>query len=696
MSTEFESARVPSTEIAPTELAALLRINRETGRCRDRRSLLAAIARGVADLLPTDQLALLHVAAHGIEFDVYAGEHAALRRERDAIPPDSAAAWSIRERRALVVASPDELRERFPWSHEQLVRQGMHSLVVVPLLRDESCSGTLAFMSRTPRDVAVYSSALLEQLGASVAIALDNCVAHEQQQRLALESAAMREMNHAIGRHLDRDELFGAIAATLRDLLPTDRFGIEMPLEGDRLRGHLLTPRAGKIEPTQPHVLPAEGTACEWVLRNREWLVTSSRAEIRDRFPVTDQIMTREGVESLCALPLVTDERCRAVLFFMASEQDAYTAVHRGLLDQVASAVAVALDHCVAHEEVRLLRDRLVAENRYLQEEIRQERGFDEIVGQSPALLRVLADLERVAATSSTVLILGETGTGKELIARAIHERSARRDRPLVKVNCAAIAAGLVESELFGHVRGSFTGALADRDGRFKLADGGTLFLDEIGELPLDTQVKLLRVLQEQEFEPVGCSRTQKVDVRVIAATNRDLGDAIAQGRFRRDLFYRLNVFPLRAPPLRDRPEDIPLLAALFVDRFAKLSGKPALAISGESIQRLRAYSWPGNIRELQNVLERAVILAAGDAAIFDQELDALEAPDESVPAAHDASSSGGARSLKDVERRHIRAVLECVGWVIEGESGAAKLLDLHPNTLRSRMQRLGIVRPAR
>jgi formate hydrogenlyase transcriptional activator len=693
MSTEIESARSPSTEIAPSELAVLLRINQETGRCRDRQTLLVAIARGVAGLLPTDQLVLLHAGERGAEIDVLVEDRAPLRRERDSIPDDSAAAWTMRERRALVVTSPDEIRERFPSTHAQLALQGLQSMVMVPLLRGVGCAGTIAFCSRTPRPSARCSPALLEQIGAGVAIALDNCLTHEQQQRQSHESAAMLEMNRAIGRHLHRDELFGAIAATLRGLLPTDRFGIEMPLEGELLRGHLLTPRGGKVEPTQPHVLPAEGTVCDWVLRNREWLVLGSREELRERFPVTHQVMTREQVESLCVLPLVTDERCRAALFFMATEPDAYTQVHRGLLDQVGSAVAVALDHCVALEEVRELRDKLEAENTYLQEEIRQERGFGEIVGQSPALLRALSDLERVAATGSTVLILGETGTGKELIARAIHERSARRDRPLVKVNCAAIAAGLVESELFGHVRGAFTGALADRDGRFKLADGGTIFLDEVGELPLDTQVKLLRVLQEQEFEPIGSSRTRKVDVRVIAATNRDLGAAIGEGKFRRDLFYRLNVFPLRAPPLRDRSEDIPLLAALFVDRFSKLAGKPPVVISDESIRRLRAYSWPGNIRELQNVLERAVILAGGDAAIFEQELVTLAAPEESAGA---PDANRAADSLEDVERRHIRAVLERVGWVVEGERGAAKLLDLHPNTLRSRMQKLGIARPAR
>jgi len=506
----------------------------------------------------------------------------------------------------------------------------------------------------------------------------------EEQERLTRESAALLEVNRAIGRHLDRDELFGALAASLQDLLPTDRFGIEMPMDGDRLRGHLLTPRGGRVEPTQPHVLAAAGTACHWVLQNREWVVTGSREELRERFPTTFQVMQREGMQALCALPLVTDGRCRAVLFFMAASPGAYAGLHRGLLEQVAGAVAVALDHCLAHEEVRRLRDQLAAENVYLREEIRREQGFEEIVGRSRALTDLLREVERVAPTHATVLIQGETGTGKELVARAIHERSGRRGRPLVKVNCAAIAAGLVESELFGHVKGAFTGALAPREGRFKLADGGTLFLDEVGELPPDTQVKLLRVLQEQEFEPIGSSQSVRVDVRVIAATNRDLGRAVEEGRFRADLFYRLNVIPLRVPPLRERPDDVPLLVAFFLQRLAKKLGKPVTRVSGGSMDRLARYSWPGNIRELQNVVERAAILATGEELSVEEGL--LGGPARS----HAAPRS---REMEEVERAHIRATLERTGWIVDGSRGAARLLGLHPSTLRSRMKRLGIDR---
>jgi formate hydrogenlyase transcriptional activator len=370
--------------------------------------------------------------------------------------------------------------------------------------------------------------------------------------------------------------------------------------------------------------------------------------------------------------------------------------LYDGLRDEVERRRRAEEDLRAALAEVESLKDRLEAENVYLQEELRREHNFDEMVGSSPALLEVLQRIERVAPADSTVLILGETGTGKELVARAIHDRSRRKGRPLVKVNCGAISAGLVESELFGHVRGAFTGAHDDRTGRFELADGGTLFLDEVGELPPETQVKLLRVLQEGEFEPVGSSRTVKVDVRVIAATNRDLDAAVREGRFRADLFYRLNVLPLRVPPLRERRSDVPHLALFFLERFAKRFGKKFEGIARESMERLAAYAWPGNVRELQNVIERAVALEGGGVLHVDAALPAARAAErrrDEAPAA--AKAPPAIATLDDAERQHILAALRETAYVIEGPRGAAKLLDLHPNTLRSRMKKLGIRRPA-
>ena len=338
-----------------------------------------------------------------------------------------------------------------------------------------------------------------------------------------------------------------------------------------------------------------------------------------------------------------------------------------------------------ALDEVETLKDRLQAENLYLRDEIKVEHNFDEIIGGSAALKTVLGQVEQVAATGATVLILGESGTGKELVARAIHNLSDRRDRPLVKVNCAALPSNLIESELFGHEKGSFTGAIAQKIGRFELAHCGTIFLDEIGELPLEMQVKLLRVLQEQEFERIGGSETIHVDSRVIAATNRDLKRAAASGEFREDLFYRLNVFPVLLPPLRQRTDDIPMLVRNFSARFAIRFGKTIDSIPHEVIEAFQAYHWPGNIRELQNVIERAVILARGSVLHVDEPLETEVT--EAAPLLQVKST------LEEVERRHITRTLEAANWKISGEGGAAELLGLNPSTLRARMRKLGLNR---
>ena len=334
-----------------------------------------------------------------------------------------------------------------------------------------------------------------------------------------------------------------------------------------------------------------------------------------------------------------------------------------------------------AMSQLEALKDQLAAENAYLKEEVKLHHNFKEIVGGSSGLRHVLHKIEQVAETHATVLILGETGTGKEPVARAVHDLSPRRERPLVKVNCAALPASLIESEFFGHEKGAFTGALAKKVGRFALADGGTIFLDEIGDLPLELQAKLLRVLQEGEFDPVGSTKTVKVDVRVIAATNRNLQEAVSAGNFRSDLYYRLNVFPIAIPPLRERKEDIPALVELFVDKFNRSIGKDVSVISQRVMDTLQGYEWPGNIRELQNVIERAVILTQGQSLSLEEALEGVEAVGEET----------AGESLEDVERAHIRRVLEKCDWKVAGKKGAAQRLGLNPSTLRSRLEKLGI-----
>jgi formate hydrogenlyase transcriptional activator len=400
-----------------------------------------------------------------------------------------------------------------------------------------------------------------------------------------------------------------------------------------------------------------------------------------------DPYVARVRPRSVICLPVVNQTRLTGALYLENNlASGVFTAGHTQVLQILASQAAIALENARLFAEIRRLKDRLQAENVYLIEEIKTQHGFEEIVGRSPALRKVLGQVEQVAPTDTTVLITGETGTGKELVARAVHNLSRRKDRPLVTVNCGAISPGLVESELFGHEKGAFTGAIARKIGRFELADGGTIFLDEIGDLPAELQVKLLRVLQEGEIDRVGGARGIKVNVRVIAATHRNLSDLVTEGSFRADLFYRLNVFPVRMPALRERREDIPLLVRYFVLKYAQKLGKRIESIPTEVMQPLTSYDWPGNIRELGNVLERSVIVSPGSV---------LQLGDW-IPAARPARGGNGmdAQRLQEVEKEHILAMLEKTGWKVSGPRGAAAALGLKPTTLESRMKKLGIRRP--
>ncbi|HML94547.1 MAG TPA: sigma 54-interacting transcriptional regulator [Thermodesulfobacteriota bacterium] len=399
------------------------------------------------------------------------------------------------------------------------------------------------------------------------------------------------------------------------------------------------------------------------------------------------------GIKSYLCMPVFLEGKSVGTINVSSLHKNVFDKEEIQLLKNVAQQVGTAINNAHQAEalkkalsKVEELKNRLQAENIYLREEIKTEYNFDEIIGRSEALMNVLRKVEHVAPTEATVLIQGETGTGKELVARAIHHFSLRKDRPLVKVNCPALPAGLIESELFGHEKGAFTGALSPKTGRFELADGGTIFLDEIGDLPLELQAKLLRVLQEGEFERLGGSRSIKVSVRVIAATNRDLKQAVEEGKFRADLFYRLNVFPVFIPPLRERREDIPVLVGHFITKYSKKLEKKIDNISQEMMNGLLAHPWPGNVRELENVIERAVIVAHSPVIQIDESLDMrLE---DTGP---DTRSAG---TLEDVERNYILRVLEDKGWVIHGERGAAVVLGMNPHTLRSRMKKLGIRKP--
>jgi formate hydrogenlyase transcriptional activator len=513
---------------------------------------------------------------------------------------------------------------------------------------------------------------------------------------------SLLQINNAIITNLSQEALLRSISEALHRVIAFDRCAIT--LHQPERDSFLFLAVEGELSSDYFRTgleVPRSETSVGWVFDHRQPLLR--RDLQRESHYANERRLCAEGIQSMCLLPLAFQGKCIGALSVVSQKRDQYSEGDAAFLQDAANQITLAIQNMQSYQEINNLKARLESENVYLREEILTEHNFEEIIGNSPALLRSLHAVAQVAPTDATVLICGETGTGKELVARAIHSRSGRNGRALVNVNCSAISAGLVESELFGHMKGAFTGAIDRRIGRFELAHGGTIFLDEIGELSPETQVKLLRVLQEHEFEPVGSSRPLRVDVRVIAATNRDLREAVESGRFRSDLFYRLNVFPIGLPPLRERRSDIPQLVAFYIARFSKRLGKKIDGVSRESMQNLTNYPWPGNIRELQNVIERAVILATEPTLRLDCQLMPIlastiggEVLEMSAQDDEQAilESSTRTLTLDEVDRNHIRAVLQLTGGVIDGPKGAAKMVNIHPNTLRHRMKKLGILGP--
>jgi formate hydrogenlyase transcriptional activator len=497
------------------------------------------------------------------------------------------------------------------------------------------------------------------------------------------------DVTNAVVTQLDTRELFRAVAPAIRRCCRADVASLSVfDADVGVLRHHVCdAPEEFRVCPGAPEVPESstlDGSAVGYVFKTRAPRVFS--LEDLDRFPESAFIRAR-GIRSACAVPLETPQGPIGTLNLGAFADHAFSPRQFPLLARVAGQIAIAVRNAISYERIEELNAQLAREKLYLEDEIRSDQQFDEIIGRSRALARVLREIETVAPTDSTVLILGETGSGKELVARAIHQLSGRRDHAFVKLNCAAIPTGLLESELFGHEKGAFTGAITQRIGRFELANHGTVFLDEVGEIPLELQPKLLRVIQEREFERLGSTRTLRTDARLIAATNRDLSAMAEANQFRQDLFYRLNVFPITVPPLRDRREDIPMLVRHFAQEFARRMKKPIETIPSETMERLTQYDWPGNIRELQNLIERAVILSAG--ATLDVPVSALNGK-RVEPQPRDAE----VQTLEDADRRHIVAALERSNWVVAGPNGAAARLGVKRSTLQFRMRKLGIMRP--
>ena len=620
-------------------------------------------------------------------------------------PEGNSVGWVFHQQRPIVRC---DLEKEHQYANERrLAAEGMRSHCVVPLIVRGESIGTLNVASSARNQYSEADAEVLQEVANQVALAVANMQTYEEiaslNTKVELTAERLRtllEINNAIITNLTEQALFVSAYEAIRRVIPFDRAAF------------LLYRRETKTLQLVSMDSEAESdffrVGKEYDLKETRisaWVIDHQQSVLRgdlekEQQSPGDQRLVAEGIQSYCVVPLVAMGQSIGTFTVWSEIRNRYSEADAELLQEVANQVALAIANMKSYEEIAALKARLEKENIYLQEEIRTEHNFEEIVGNSPALLDLLRRVDQVAPTDSSVLIYGETGTGKELIARAIHDRSARKNRPLVKVNCSAISAGLVESELFGHVKGAFTGAFEKRIGRFELADGGTLFLDEVGELSLETQVKLLRVLQEREFEPVGSNRTVRVDVRVIAATNRNLEESIRAGSFRSDLFYRLNVFPLELPTLRDRRSDIPQLAIFFLSRYSRNLGKRIKGISQATTDRLVNYSWPGNVRELQNVIERALILSRGPLLELDADLPLVTSPEVLArtpqhQAQHIEAAPLALPTLQEVERAHILVALKQTRGVIEGPNGAAKALNLHPNTLRHRMDKLGIKRSA-
>jgi formate hydrogenlyase transcriptional activator len=548
---------------------------------------------------------------------------------------------------------------------------------------------TLGHMTVGAEGLATYTEAderLLGFIADQVAVAVDSVLSHGERQREQERLALLLDVTRRAVSSSESGEVMMAAATGARRITRSDAALIALPhADSGRLRfGAIDFPSGEEIRDGRA-VLPLVGTVAGHVFTTgRPWVGTADDAGRLglDR----DPSISIAGLRAMCVLPVVSRDRVLATLAVGRRQGEPYGQADITFLTQVADQLAVALDSTLAYDELRELKVRLAQEKVYLEDEIRSESTYEYIVGRSTALRRVLQQAETVAPTGSTVLIYGETGTGKELIARAIHELSSRSSNPFVRLNCAAIPTGLLESELFGHERGAFTGAIAQRIGRFELASTGTIFLDEVGEIPLELQTKLLRVLQEREFERLGSTRVIHTDARLVAATNRDLAEAVERQQFRADLFYRLNVFPIQLPALRQRPEDIPLLVRHFTQQFARRMSKAIETIPSETMEALTRYTWPGNIRELQNLIERAVILSRGPV---------LQVPIQDLlsgPA--NPRERGTARTMEEAERAHILATLAETGWVLSGRRGAATRLGLNRSTLQFRMKKLGIARP--
>jgi formate hydrogenlyase transcriptional activator len=684
----FEIARSPETETLPAaRYESLIRLAEAIRTQNHPDQLFQVLVRELGNIVRFDAVAQYDEALNKVNWHL--GE---LCNPRPApsrhLEKEETIAWWVQHHQQVLVIDSVEEEQRFPEMMQVMRGCGIRSLCALPMSTAHRRLGSLMFASSCPysysNDEVRFLSLVVNQIALAMDDALNFRALRGTQERLEL----LLDLTNSVVSTLDLRAVLRALSTNVRRVMQCDGVGVALPEPGaDRLRVYALDFPGGKGV-FEEDMLPLKQDPAVLTTFHTGRVIRQTRGEMDQ-----DDLAKATGLGTICHVPLVTQNGVLGVLSVGSLSDNAFADEEIGFLSQVAKQVAIAVENSIAYRQIGQLRDQLAQEKLYLEDEIRTELNFEEIIGNSDALRRVLAQVETVAPTDSTVLIYGETGTGKELIARAIHNLSSRKSNAFVKLNCAAIPTGLLESELFGHEKGAFTGAISQRVGRFELANRGTAFLDEIGEIPLELQPKLLRVLQEREFERLGSTRTLRSDARLIAATNRDLAAMVAQQSFRSDLFYRLNVFPVRVPALRERTEDIPLLVRHFVQQFSRRANRNIETIPSETMKSLVRYEWPGNIRELQNVIERAVIISTGPVlkvALSDL-VPLTTTPAPKTPADAPGGEIGMRGILQETERKQIVSALEQARWVVAGPKGAAALLGMRRSTLQSRMQKLGI-----
>jgi formate hydrogenlyase transcriptional activator len=684
----------------------LVRVSRAIGAHRDLKELFDILADELHGVVQFDFIGVSLRDQNSATFQNYFIDMASrseLRSEEALAPEETLTLW-VYERQEPVLRSTDEMEPRYGRLQAMLKKLSIRSICALPLTTAHRKLGAITFGSK---EVDTYSPSdirFVYQVAHYIALAFDDALnlaalrrASEELQIRNDRLQLLLDVTNQVVSNLELRDLLRAVSQDVRRVMQCDYAGLSLPDSDDKqLRLYALDFPEGKGFLQEDLVYSIEGSPSGTAFRTMKPLTLQSPFAGWLNYPIV-QVAVREGLKSFCFLPLISRNRAIGTLVLARLRDDAFSPADIDFLSQVANQIALAVENALAYREIRELKEQLSKEKLYLEDEIRTEMNFAEIIGSSASLRRVLKRVEVVAPTDSTVLIYGETGTGKELIARGIHDLSPRRSKPFVKLNCAAIPTGLLESELFGHEKGAFTGAIAQRIGRFEVADGGTIFLDEIGEIPLELQTKLLRVLQEREFERLGSSRTLRTDARLIAATNRDLEVMVSEQKFRSDLFFRLNVFPVHVPPLRERQGDVPLLVRHFTQQFSRRMNKVIETIPSATMDALSRCHWPGNIRELQNVIERAVIISAGPALSVD--VSDLNFPKAGPPVAKPASakSTNGVlySVLEETERQQILHALQKSNWVVAGPNGAAALLGMNRSTLQVRMHKLGISRGA-